>query len=167
MHNCNENIIKAITAFLQSIGINVLFDVIDAAQCFVPGIKIINGCLLLDLKNLKYPGDILHEAGHIAVATPGDRVQLNGILEMNTDKAAGEEMMALAWSYAAAIHLNINPQIVFHANGYNGGGIQLIDSYENGNGCGVPMLAWIGLTNAKSDKLIKTECFPHMIKWIR
>ena len=52
--------------FIQSIGISVLFREIPE-KSFLPGISIKAGEIIVDPEKLKYPGDILHEAGHIAV----------------------------------------------------------------------------------------------------
>jgi hypothetical protein len=58
--------------FLRAIGIPVHFKPI-ATDCFLPGISIINGEIVVDMEKLKYPGDILHKAGHIAVMRPWDQ----------------------------------------------------------------------------------------------
>lgn len=57
---------KIITNFLKSIGLTVLHKELDSS-CFLPGIKLLNGTILLDVNLLEYPGDLLHEAGHIAI----------------------------------------------------------------------------------------------------
>ncbi len=61
-------------------------------------------------------------------------------------KVAAEEMMAIAWSYAAVMHLQIDPAIVFHSAGYRGGGQNLIDNFRQGRYIGVPMSQRLGLT---------------------
>ena len=56
-----------IAEFLDGIGIAV-----DAAELpgdsFLPGIALESGGLLVDGTRLDYPGDLLHEAGHLAAA---------------------------------------------------------------------------------------------------
>jgi hypothetical protein len=54
--------------------------------------------LCYDPAQLQHPGDLLHEAGHLAVKSPSDR-RLAGV-NLGSDPA--EEMMAIGWSYAAA-----------------------------------------------------------------
>lgn len=44
----------------------------------------------------------------------------------------GEGMAVLAWSYAATVHLNLPPQVVFHANGYRGQANSLIEEFQAG-----------------------------------
>jgi hypothetical protein len=62
--------------FLRSIGIPVHFHS-QEGFCFLPGISIINGEIVVDMKRMKYPGDILHEAGHIAIVPADERALLN------------------------------------------------------------------------------------------
>ena len=154
-------------AFLNGIGIQILFKKLDAG-CFLPGLTIENGILLVDRPALKYPGDILHEAGHIAVVQAADRPGLNTIsLEQRKDREA-EEMMAIAWSYAACVHLNIDPHFVFHDHGYQNGGRQIAENFSNKRYIGLPMLQWIGLTaDKKNAAVLQVPPFPHMIKWMR
>ena len=137
-------------------------------KAFLPGICISNGGLIIDKATLRYPGDILHEAGHLAVVTSAERKSIDGILETDTDKSAGEEMMAIAWSYAAAVHLNIDPLIVFHENGYKGGGTAIVKNFSEGRYFGLPMLQWVGLTLDNKNALEKKQKpYPNMIAWIR
>jgi hypothetical protein len=37
------------------------------------------------------------------------------------ESTPGEEMAAIAWSYAACVHLGLEPTVVFHSDGYKGG----------------------------------------------
>jgi hypothetical protein len=67
------------------------------------------GGLIYDPGKLRYPGDLLHEAGHLAVMSPERRLRAQPYV----GKYAAEEMMAIAWSYAAAVHLGLDPSIVF------------------------------------------------------
>ena len=83
----------------------------------MPGLSIRNGCLIIDPEKLLYPGDILHEAGHIAVVPAEMRQALNDDVT-NTQFDEGCEMAAIAWSYAACRYLSIDPHIVFHEHGY-------------------------------------------------
>jgi hypothetical protein len=42
---------------------------------------------------------------------------------------AAEEMMANCWSYAACVHLKLNPYFVFHEEGYRGGGSYIANNF--------------------------------------
>jgi hypothetical protein len=129
----------------------------------VPGIAIDHGTLLIDKPKLLYPGDLLHEAGHLAIMTPERRMGIQG----DAGKKAAEEMMAIAWSYAAAVHLGLPANVVFHEGGYKGGSASLIENFTTGHYIGVPMLQWIGLTaDEKRAKELGVEPYPAMIKWV-
>ncbi len=80
-----------IAAFLVEIGIPV--EAADLpAHSFLPGIRLETGRLLVDATRLKHPGDLLHEAGHIAVMTPERRARRQD----DAGKNLGEEIGAIA-----------------------------------------------------------------------
>ena len=152
-----------IVNFLVEIGLEVRATVIEE-ETFLPGILIDHGALLVDEEKLNYPGDLLHEAGHLAVL-PAEQRKL---LQKDAGKKAAEEMMAIAWSYAALVHLGLEPTIVFHADGYRGGSQALIEIFTQGRTFGQPTLQWIGLTlDQKAAQEMGVEPYPHMIKWLR
>lgn len=154
-------------AFLNEIGIETMFETLEE-PCFLPGLSIRNGTIFIDRGSLKYPGDILHEAGHIAVVPATERHTLNASVIEKREQREAEEMMAIAWSYAACIHLGLDPYVVFHDDGYKGGGSYIADNFNNKNYFGLPMLQWIGLTaDEKNAAEKKTEPYPHMIRWLR
>lgn len=154
-------------AFLDKIGIPVVFGTVDK-ECFLPGLLIENGTIIIDKDKLKYPGDILHEAAHIAVVPSADRPTLTGKDIGNRKDNAAEEMMAIAWSYAASVHLGIHPYVVFHEEGYHGGGNEIADDFAAGRYFGTPMLQWVGMTveRVKSAE-ISVNTYPQMIRWLR
>ncbi|HLL45330.1 MAG TPA: hypothetical protein VK399_01415 [Longimicrobiaceae bacterium] len=84
--------------------------------CFLPGVRVDRGRLLVDEARLLYPGDLLHEAGHVAIMPAAERGEREGDVGADLD----EEIGAIAWSYAAAVHLELDPAVVFHAHGYRG-----------------------------------------------
>lgn len=154
--------IKLFCKFLHSIGINTIEKEFEGAS-FLPGLKIENGNLLIHREQLLYPGDILHEAGHIAVTTAAGRSCLNNnVIENNPDKE-GDEMAVMLWTYAACLHLKIDPAIVFHKDGYKGNSDWLIDSYTQKTYIGLPLLIWMGLAADQNS----ANGFPYMIKWLR
>ncbi len=128
----------------------------------LPGLAIEQGRLLIDPGRLEYPGDILHEAGHIAVTPAADRASLGpeGLAD------AGLEMAAMAWSYAASIHLGLPPELVFHSGGYKGAGASILETLRSGANLGQPLLAWMDLTEwgpgADPERV-----FPVMSRWLR
>jgi hypothetical protein len=120
--------------------------------------------ILFDEAKLKYPGDLLHEAGHLAVKSPEERQQIH--LDAGSDPA--EEMMAIAWSYAASIHLQLPPEVVFHPDGYRGDSQSLIENFTQGHTFGVPMLQWFGMTaDQRQAEKLGIAPYPQMAQWLR
>jgi len=153
--------------FLKTIGIPVHFRPV-ATDCFLPGISIVNGEIIVDMEKLKYPGDILHEAGHIAVVPAKDRSTLNEQTIIQREQRDAEEMMVIAWSYAACVHLGIDAGFVFHDDGYKGGGSYIADNFKEGNYFGVPMLQWTGMALVKMDEeKPDLPVYPVMLHWLR
>ena len=145
--------VEQIAAFLDSIGIPVRTAEIDGPT-FLPGIRIEQGGLQIDPVKLKYPGDLLHEAGHLAILTP----ELRAAMSDDAGNDGGAEMTAIAWSYAAAMHLGIKAEVVFHPDGYKGGAKSIADNFAAGNYFGVPFLRLWGMT---------TGAYPAMLRWVR
>lgn len=153
---------EKIAAFLSSIGISIEVTKIDGLQ-FVPGLAVRDGGILVDPATTVWPGDLLHEAGHIAVTSP----DLRGTMSDVSDDP-GEEMAAIAWSWAAACACIVEPRHLFHAEGYKGGSTALIDNFTAGRFIGVPMLAWFGMTSEPASRLNGVEpVFPAMARWLR
>ncbi len=157
-----EELTEQITGFLAVIGLPVSFEAIDDPT-FLPGILIRNGGLVVDRSKLLYPGDMLHEAGHLAVMPPRIRQKMNGDLDFDPIHQGGE-LAAIAWSYAACVHLGIDSRIVFHEHGYKGGGGHLADNYEQGGDMGVPLLVWNEMTC--SPRTGSEHAFPKMSNWL-
>lgn len=150
------------TEFLSTIGLPWRTGEVPA-ETFLPGITIEHGALVFDPDRLTYPGDLLHEAGHLAVMAPARRAQAH----RSAGKRAAEEMMAIAWSYAAAIHLGLDPAVVFHAGGYRGGSPSLLENFAAGRYIGVPVLAWLGMTTeTRRARELGVAPYPVMLKWI-
>ena len=151
-----------IVNFLIELGLEVKAAVIRE-ETFLPGISVNCGVILIDESRLKYPGDLLHEAGHLAVVPASRRDQLQSYI----GRRGGEELMAIAWSYAALVHLGLEPSVVFHEEGYRGGSESLIENFTQGRYFGVPTLQWIGLTaDDKRAKEMGIAPYPNMIKWL-
>lgn len=153
-----------ILLFLDEIGINFQLEPL-AKDTFLPGLCLRNGALIIDTDQLTYPGDILHEAGHLACMPPDIRATMSDNLESN-DMHAGGEMMAIAWSYAACKHIGFDPALVFHEHGYKGSARHLIESFDNNQCLGLPLLQWCGMSydQATADRL-GAEAFPAMVSW--
>jgi hypothetical protein len=160
----HENCIDQMIEFLRGIGLRVEERELAEAT-ILPGLTIRDGSLMVDRSRLSYPGDLLHEAGHLAVKLPADRARTN--YSAGTDPA--EEMMAMAWSWAAGVHLGIAPNVIFHEASYgNSDGSGLAEQFQAGHWFGVPMLQLYGLTAEprQADRL-GLAGYPTMTKWLR
>ena len=158
-----DPIVQRIADFLETEGFSLQFAAVPQAS-FLPGIAIQQGVLLIDPTRLLSPGDILHEAGHLAVLPPAERCSADG----RVGEDGGMEMAAIAWSWAAAQHLKIPPSVLFHSNGYKGGSAALIENFSAGRYVGVPMLEWFGMAaGEKRAQAIGTASYPTMIRWLR
>jgi len=148
--------------WLREIGLTVRLAPLPA-DTFLPGVTLEPGGLVVDPERLKYPGDLLHEAGHLAIMLPGRRAGTDA----NAGSDMGDEIGAQTWSYAAAIHLGLPPEVVFHSAGYKGAAQSLVQTYRDG-AAGVPLLQWMGLTWDRQQAAARSIApFPHMIRWLR
>ena len=145
-----------VVTFLQDIGIRVEKTELQE-KTFLPGIKIVASTLLVDPSKEGFcPGDILHEAAHIALTSPEDRKKLGG--KLNPEE--GQEIACHAWCWAAAKHLDLQPEWVFHDQ-YKAGGDWLIETLSNNGTIGQPLLRYWGLTGENGVD------WPEMNQWVR
>jgi hypothetical protein len=159
---------RKIAGFLQQIGLKIEAEELEEGT-FLPGILIRSGVMIVDETRLKYPGDLLHEAGHLALAPPelrpflDDKVELPGF-DMNKVEAG-----TIAWSYAAGLHIGLQPEDVFHA-GYAREGLSgLLTNYSLGVYLGANVLEESGMavSGRTAAGLPGIEPYPKMLKWVR
>ncbi|MBK7777530.1 MAG: hypothetical protein IPI43_25975 [Sandaracinaceae bacterium] len=146
------DVTRIILEFLETIGLEVRSGSVEH-ETPLPGIALSDGVIVVDHARLRFPGDLLHEAGHLAVlpaAARGAPVTLD---------SPGDEMASIAWSYAAALHLDLDPAVVFHEHGYRGDSPMILENFAAGRTFGVPLLAWYGLCD--------TAAYPAMERWLR
>ena len=155
-----------IAEFLNGIGIRTMPARLTA-ETFLPGIRVQNGALLVDEEKLAFPGDLLHEAGHLAVAPARLRGALSDEVELPDFDLDALETHAIAWSYAACLHLGIDPRVVFHEHGYKGKAENLLLNFSLG--------VFIGLNGLEENEMAFSEeksrergvlPFPKMQKWL-
>jgi hypothetical protein len=163
-----NELVQKLAGFLQEIGLKVIACKIEGPT-FLPGLQVESGRLLVDESRLLYPGDLLHEAGHLAVVPPEVRRKLSGEL---LEAAGGEmdliEVAAMAWSYAVCVHLALDPRVVFHAAGYRGKSEALLLGFSLGVFPGANQLAAAGMTlHSQSARAAGAQTFPKMLKWLR
>jgi len=162
----DKNLIHKIVGFLGEIGIEVCPAEITE-ETFLPGILVDQGKILFDETRLGYPGDLLHEAGHLAVAPAKDRANLSGEVNLPAANMDVIESAAMAWSYAAALHLGLDPEVVFHKDGYKGNSQGLLTNFRLGVYLGVNSLEEAGMTLTASLARDGLQSYPHMLKWLR
>lgn len=161
----SPEIVTKITGFLNAIGIETVMRPIVQAT-FLPGLLLEKGTIVIDTDKLLHPGDILHEAGHLAAYAPEERKTISDPLPETM--ADGFEIMALAWSYAACLYISLDPSVVFHAEGYKGEGGNILKNFAEGRYIGVPMLQYLGLAyDAKKALELNVPPYPVMIRWLR
>lgn len=154
----HQHILEKIIHFLHSIHIPVIEETLPS-DTFLPGVRLKGSTILMDPEHLKYPGDLLHEAGHIAVTEEHLR-PLIGTKKMDSDwPTAGDEIATILWSFAAARHLELDLDIVFHAGGYKNDSEWIINEFNHQRYMGLPLLEWMSLCTK--------EEFPLMKKWLR
>ncbi len=153
--------------FLISIGIEIAAEKSDG-ESFLPGIIVENGGLLVDEEKLQYPGDLLHEAGHLAIAPSDIRPDLNDEVVIPGVNMDVMEVQVTAWAYAAIVYLGLEPQILFHQGGYKGMSDSLIFTFGMGIYPGANGLENIGMTAlGENARKLGVAPYPNMLKWLR
>lgn len=155
------DITNKINGFLNDIGVSIEYSRLDQST-FLPGIYIDQGALIIDQEKLKHPGDILHEAGHIAVTASDQRTALTGDV-YKCGHGPAEEMAAIAWSWAALKAIGLKADVLFHQQGYKGGSKTYIEAFESQQYFGFPMLVYWRLTKNPDEP----DGFPNMLTWLR
>jgi len=158
---------KKIARFLNEIGIPTIPAKLDR-ETFLPGILVREGTLLVDEENLAFPGDLLHEAGHLAVAPAEIRHLLGDEVIVPQADLDALEVEAIAWSYAACLHLQIDPRVVFHESGYKGKSENLLLNFALGVFVGISGLESGGMTYSEMTAREKGAApFPAMRRWLK
>lgn len=162
-----NNLTNKIADFLREIGIAVIPAEMDK-ETFLPGILVKDGKLLVDEAKLAFPGDLLHEAGHLAVAPADLRASLSDEVVLPGINPGVLETHAMIWSYAACLNLGIDPRIVFHEGGYKGNSESLLFNFSLGFYIGLNGLEESGMAFSERKALeLGIAPFPQMQKWLR
>jgi hypothetical protein len=157
----DDPLVRKLATFVSEIGIRTIA-ASSASSTLFPGLDIQCGAVLIDESRLVHPGDILHEAGHLAVTEP----QFRNAARLNP--TGGQELSALAWSYAAAMHLGLDAGVVFYPESYHDTGDSLVEQFASGRYIGVPLLQTYGMS-AEPHRAAQAGIppFPHMTRWLR
>lgn len=177
--------VPAILSFLTEIGLPATEGAVPE-DAFLPGVLIRDGGLLVDTRTCLCAGDILHEAGHLAVLPPAIRSRINhdvdaSLAALRKDHPGshedptwicawtGGDTSAIAWSYAAAVAVGMPTEAIFIQEGYQSAlGINpmmLHDQIAQGLFPGIQLLARAGLT-ASPLAAPGPHTFPAMRQWM-
>lgn len=177
--------LPAILAFLDAIGIPAREGAVPA-DAFLPGVLIEAGGLVISAEACVCAGDVLHEAGHLAVLPAAVRPGIGGDVDAclsdlraaHPDRAgdpawtcvfSGGDTPAIAWSFAAAVAVGLPTRAIFIQEGYKASqGMDpqvLHDQVAHGFFPGIMHLVRAGLTDAPLMAPGPTA-FPAMKCWV-
>ncbi len=161
-------LVDKIVAFLRTeVGLTVLETTLST-DTFLPGLTLRGSTILFDRQKLENSGDLLHEAGHLAVLSAAVRAQYADGAVIPTDLMDTAELGALAWSYAAITHLGLPPEIVFHTKGYHGRSEGLLLGFSVGIFPGLMQLENAGMALSNVNAAASGAApFPAMLRWAR
>ena len=156
-----EALTARICAFIREVGFEVRAEALSGPTG-LPGMTIREGVILYDPSTDYAPGDLLHEAGHLAVCRPERRKT------PELEASGADELSATAWSFAAARHLGLPTGVVFHPTSFKGEGPAMTESFDAGFYYGLPLMQLWGMTI--EPRLARPDGpppFPHMLRWVR
>jgi hypothetical protein len=158
---------RAIFAFIEGIGLPIRETPLPG-DTFLPGVELREGGILVDPARLQWPGDLLHEAGHLAVLPSRVRHVAEEDQPNAADAEHAGELEAMAWAYAAVQALEIPVDVLIHEGGYRGRSRDLLQMYAFGVYPGLKGLCDAGLAAAPG---FTPDCgelrYPRMLKWLR
>lgn len=162
MTAAHSEYLPAILAAIGTTGLAVRHGPVHGDE-LIAGVRIERGGLTVDRDRLRYAGDVLHEAGHLAVLPPAERAAVAGVLPAE----GAQETAVLAWSYAAALAFDLPLDVVFH-DGFKAGGPWLRETFAGGDVLGQPMLQHWGMTRlVGTAEPADLPVYPEMGCWLR
>ncbi len=117
--------------------------------------------ILVDPERLAYPGDLLHEAGHVALERPSARACLSQEVLARRPPAQSEELGVLLWTSLAAKEIGLPSDVVFHAGGYRGESAWIAQQLESPAPIGLPLLVWMGVAERDATGTVRVR------SWLR
>lgn len=153
--------------FLRGIGLSITEAALPG-DTFLPGIVIRDGGLVVDPDRLQWPGDLLHEAGHLSVLPPALRALASDDLADENDIPHAGEQEAMAWAWAAAQAIGLPPEVLMHEGGYHGQSATVLQMYAVGIVPGLRGLCESGMTAARGFTPEPGDVqYPRMLRWLR
>lgn len=163
--------------FLSRIGIQLSFTC-ETPASFVPGVWINNEQIYCNCEQLRCVGDLLHEAGHLAVTPQEMRARwlpggfdfhgiedLSPLLKDGTENPLshrlinGDEQAAITWSYAAAIEIGIDVYDMHLDTDFDGEWEPTVLSLQ--------LKCHAGVNNLQRIKMTTKQIFPKMLRWLQ
>jgi hypothetical protein len=157
---------RRVMSFLREIGLAVT-EAPVSPDSFLPGLRIVQGGLQVDLDQLRWPGDLLHEAGHLAVVPAALRATMDDALAELPPVPHAGEIEATAWAWAALRHLQLPSEVLFHDGGYHGRSQGLRTTFELGVNLGAAGLVSAGLAATPAQASAGAAPYPHLLAWLR
>lgn len=158
---------RPIFDFIAGVGIHIV-EAPLVADTFLPGIELRSGGIAVDPGKLVWPGDLLHEAGHLAVLPAALRREAQDDQPNAAEVEHAGELEAMAWAWAAAVALGLPAEVLIHEGGYNGKSGDLLRMYAFGVYPGLKGLCESGMTAAPG---FTHDCgpvrYPRMLRWLR
>jgi hypothetical protein len=186
-----QALLRYCAEFVNQIGLDVKEE--TGATGFVPGVKIVDGALRYDLTSA-LPGDLLHEAGHLAVLPSALRACCNVDVDLLSEKiynalqaaqACGNEgakrallqcgeQEATAWAWAVGVHLGLPVKSIIHDDAYeevNGlagaASVRLalsVNCYVGING--LEAAGWCAVRDNALSRMRGLPVFPRLNRWL-
>lgn len=176
-------ILDRIGAFLDSIGLKS--EKVTATSGLLPEIEIREGRVLYT--SSCHPGDLLHEAGHLALLPSRWRGWVNGDVSESSERIyedlvrigtefespvylavlqSGDQEVT-AWAWAAAVHLDIpmNDRINMSPDTYQGGARDIRIMLQMGKYVGIHGLQHAGYCRAGNHPYRGLPRYPQMAFW--
>jgi hypothetical protein len=178
--------VLAVLNFLREIGLKVIQRPLtkqEYTQEFLPNIVIRNGRLIVDpLRAL--PGDILHEAGHVAIFPARIRPYCSNysinsgnqmadvlakagieptIQELKALQYCFEDLAPVAWQFAANLKIGF-PSAVGFATGFKGQGMYVHNSILQSVGLHMGHVTSVSLFYLRMTA--SKASFPTMLRWL-
>lgn len=173
--------------FVRSIGVPV--SLVRNVDGFLPAIRIETGGLLVDVDRC-YPGDVFHEAGHLATIPAQFRALATG--ELSVVQQAMDEWLqahpdgllsdpedavcrqilqcgeaeATAWQYAAAHAVGLPQAWLFSPGAYDGEDDMVLFGLRTNSYLGINGLQAARWTVARRSSTIDGPVYPEMCQWL-
>ncbi|WP_298150869.1 hypothetical protein [Flavobacterium sp.] len=168
--------------FLRTIGLDVAIK--EGAEGFIEGVRIENGCLLVD--PACSASSLLHEAGHISCIPGRFRHYMSDDLATGMQRMLNDlQLMCLepddpleraviqcgdpeatAWAWAAGVAIGLNPDQIIQDHEYGGEGASIRMMLQANQYLGINGLAQAGM--CKRGNRIKPDLrYPNLTTWLQ